>query len=194
MSIIKDLKILIIWTEFEKELIIKKFNLKEKDKIDDIEVFAWESNIVFSSYPKDFNFKDFFKKLKEKYYFEKIIDISSCEIYSNSDLKKWDVVLANTFLSLDNKKWLFLDNIVWDNYDLVKFWLILNGICTSLKPNEHLEEKQNYSDIIDNSSYFILNDFLKIKDQEEIIFLKYIFDENDKNLENILNILEFIIK
>lgn len=187
-------KILIIWNHFEKNFIVKKFNLKQNDKIEDIDIFKWDWNILFSTYPKDFDFKKFFIDLKEHYFFEKIIDVSSCQPYSNSDLKKGDIVLANTFLSLDNKKWLFLDNIIWDNYDLVKFWLTLNGICTTLKPEQEIEDSSYYSDIVDNSSYFILKDFLEIKENEEIVFLRYISDEDDKDLENLLNILEFIIK
>lgn len=44
-----------------------------------------------------------------------------------------DIVIPNTFIGLqDENKAFFVDSVVWENYDLVKFGLILNGICLSV--------------------------------------------------------------
>ena len=135
----------------EAELIIKKFNLKETKSLRNIKIFEWtrswddwEENLVLvlwwiwkiqaaiaTTY------------LLENYSVDKIINIWIAGNLTGNDLKVWDVLLPNTFIQQDMylpfewshldyaKKPIFLEYAIWENYDLQKFWLILNWVCVT---------------------------------------------------------------
>ena len=135
----------------EAELIIKKFNLKETKSLKNIKIFEWtrswddwEENLVLvlwwiwkiqaaiaTTY------------LLENYSVDKIINIWIAGNLTGNDLKVWDVLLPNTFIQQDMylpfewshldyaKKPIFLEYAIWENYDLQKFWLILNWVCVT---------------------------------------------------------------
>ena len=130
----------------EADLIIKKFGLKETKSLKNIKIFEWtrswddwEENLVLvlwwiwkiqaaiaTTY------------LLENYSVDKIINIWIAGNLTGNDLKVWDVLLPNTFIQQDMylpfewshldyaKKPIFLEYAIWENYDLQKFWLILN--------------------------------------------------------------------
>ena len=76
------------------------------------------------------------------------------------DINLWDIMIPNTFINEENEV-VFLEYLVEKNYDLKNFWLLLNGICLSLKEEikneDELEEIiEKYSaEIFDNESFFI---------------------------------------
>ncbi len=91
---------------------------------------------------------------------EKIILADSADILSNSELQKWDIIVPNTFIS---KNWntIFLENTVWKDYDLKKFWLILNGICADKKD----QSKEFQADIENKWIY----NYLTLLKKEELL-------------------------
>lgn len=185
-----------------KEKLVSNLNLKLKEENSQVHVYNWykeETEIALIYY----NIWD--EKLISSYIKEnfieviKIINVWEANILSDVDLKFGDIILPNAFINEENE-WIFIDYATWKNYDLNKFWLILNGICLSLNKKEN--EKINLTDIIekyspdiiDYESFYILKE-LKNKDfWDKIVWIKLVVsdneDENKNNLENLINITE----
>ncbi len=151
---LRQTKAIITAMQEEADLIIKKFNLKEKkdEKIPkNIKIFEWErenydektiDNIVLvlsgiwkiaSTFATTYLF--------ENYKIDKLINIWIAGNLDNWDLRVGDVLLPNTFIQHDlylpfewehldyAKKPIFLDYAIWENYDFKKFGLLLNWVC-----------------------------------------------------------------
>ena len=119
----------------------------------------------------------------------------------NFELKAGDIVIPNTFTTLNNEDdAFFIDSVIWENYDLLKFWLILNGICLSVwnKKIEDLEELKEdfYADIIDVNSYDLIEKNTKLNNDSIFSAIKIVVWEEDELLDeyyiNALNILDLI--
>ena len=113
--------------------------------------------------------------IKNKYIIiDKIIVSNNATVLSNWELKSWDIVVPNTFISnLWETK--FLDNTIWKDYDMNNFGLMLSGIASEKSENENEFE----ADIkIEN-----IFTYLKSLDSEELlektIVVSQISEEND---------------
>lgn len=215
----------------EAELIIKKFNLKETKSLRNIKIFEWtrswddwEENLVLvlwwiwkiqaaiaTTY------------LLENYSVDKIINIWIAGNLTGNDLKVWDVLLPNTFIQQDMylpfewshldyaKKPIFLEYAIWENYDLQKFWLILNWVCVTGDEFVDKEERISklrvdfWADICEMEAFSILSVAREYNMLDKCIVIKAISDWADNeakeahmnNLEfamnNSISILEFIL-
>lgn len=215
----------------EAELIIKKFNLKETKSLRNIKIFEWtrswddwEENLVLvlwwiwkiqaaiaTTY------------LLENYSVDKIINIWIAGNLTGNDLKVWDVLLPNTFIQQDMylpfewshldyaKKPIFLEYAIWENYDLQKFWLILNWVCVTGDEFVDKEERISklrvdfWADICEMEAFSILSVAREYNILDKCIVIKAISDWADNeakeahmnNLEfamnNSISILEFIL-
>lgn len=215
----------------EAELIIKKFNLKETKSLKNIKIFEWtrswddwEENLVLvlwwiwkiqaaiaTTY------------LLENYSIDKIINIWIAGNLTGNDLKVWDVLLPNTFIQQDMylpfewshldyaKKPIFLEYAIWENYDLQKFWLILNWVCVTGDEFVDKEERISklrvdfWADICEMEAFSILSVAREYNMLDKCIVIKAISDWADNeakeahmnNLEfamnNSISILEFIL-
>ena len=120
----------------------------------------------------------------ENYQIDNVTIAWKADIVSNIDLKHEDVILPNTFL-----KWwenpIFLDNTIWENYDLKVFWLVLNWVCDSdLENNKDID----FVDISDNKTYDILR-YLHTNNLElleKTIVLKIVW--NYEKVDNLYNV------
>ena len=215
----------------EAELIIKKFDLKETKSLKNIKILEWtrswddwEENLVLvlwwiwkiqaaiaTTY------------LLENYSVDKIINIWIAGNLTGNDLKVWDVLLPNTFIQQDMylpfewshldyaKKPIFLEYAIWENYDLQKFWLILNWVCVTGDEFVDKEERISklrvdfWADICEMEAFSILSVAREYNMLDKCIVIKAISDWADNeakeahmnNLEfamnNSISILEFIL-
>ena len=215
----------------ESELIIKKFNLKETKSLKNIKIFEWtrswddwEENLVLvlwwiwkiqaaiaTTY------------LLENYSVDKIINIWIAGNLTGNDLKVWDVLLPNTFIQQDMylpfewehldyaKKPIFLEYAIWENYDLQKFWLILNWVCVTGDEFVDKEERISklrvdfWADICEMEAFAILTTAREYGILDKCIVIKAISDWADNEakdahmnnlefaMENSIAILEFVL-
>ena len=215
----------------EAELIIKKFNLKETKSLKNIKIFEWtrswddwEENLVLvlwwiwkiqaaiaTTY------------LLENYSVDKIINIWIAGNLTGNDLKVWDVLLPNTFIQQDMylpfewshldyaKKPIFLEYAIWENYDLQKFWLILNWVCATwdefVDNRDRMLELRNdfWADICEMEAFAILTTAREYGILDKCIVIKAISDWADNEakdahmnnlefaMENSIAILEFVL-
>lgn len=215
----------------EADLIIKKFDLKETKSLKNIKIFEWtrvwddwEENIVLvlwwiwkiqaaiaTTY------------LLENYSVDKLINIWIAWNLTGNDLKVWDVILPNTFVQQDMylpfewehldyaKKPIFLEYAIWENYDLQKFWLILNWVCATwdefVDNRDRMLELRNdfWADICEMEAFAILTIAREYGILDKCIVIKAISDWADNEakdahmnnlefaMENSIAILEFVL-
>jgi len=172
----------------EADLIIKKYNLKEakNEKLPNtLKIFEWEKkNYEEDSVDKIVLILSGIGKIQatlattyllENYNIDKLINIWIAGNLTNQDVRVWDVFLPNTFIQHDiylpfewehldyAKKPIFLDYAIWENFDLKKFWLILNWVCLTWdqfiddeKKAQELREKY-LADIVEMEAFAVLS-------------------------------------
>lgn len=188
------------------EIAIAKYNLQKINNENDLDIF--EANIKNETETEKIIFINIIKNLdlvfthiEENYIYDKIINIDESKVFMNFELKTGDIVIPNTFTTLNNEnKAFFVDSVIWENYDLLKFWLVLNGICLSVwnKKIEDLEELKEdfYADIIDVNSYDLIEKNTKLNNDSIFSAIKIVVWEEDELLDeyyiNALNILDLI--
>ncbi len=168
-----------IFLEFCKSLDIKDIKTSEEiiiaSKIRENSDWEEESLIIV-------HWKDILKTIefiKNKYILiEKIVICNNAEIFSNSELKSWDVVIPNTFIS---KTWetIFLNNTtIWKDYDLNSFWLMLSWIASE----KEWEENEFEADIKLQNIFNYLTVLKSEELLEKTIVVSQIWEENYINL------------
>lgn len=188
------------------EIAIAKYNLEKINNENDIILYSSfvlnedeKEKIVFIKIEKNIDL--IFSHLEENYIYGQIINIDDAKIFMNFELKSWDIVIPNTFTSLSNEnKAFFAQSVVWENYDLLKFWLVLNGICLSVwnKKIDDLEEinEDFYADIIDVNSYDLFEKNTKLNNDSIFSAIKIVIWDNEEFLDeyyiNALNVLDLI--
>lgn len=210
----------------EADLIIKKYDLKKvnSSKIPNlIEIYEWErKNITEECTDKIVLVLSWIWKigatlattyLFENYDINKLINVWIAGNLDNSwDIKIWDVFIPNTFIQHDiylpfdwehlnyAKEAIFLDYAIWENYDLNKFGLIMNGICLTWDQfidDEEIKEdlRDNLSwDLVDMEAFAILSVAKSYWFLDKCIVIKAVSDWAESNSkENCLNNLEFAI-
>ncbi len=188
------------------EIAIAKYTLEKINNENDILIYSafvlnWEEKerIVFIKVEKNIDLV--FLHIEENYIYDKIINIDDSKIFMNFELKSWDIVIPNTFTSLSSEnKAFFAQNVVWENYDLLKFWLVLNGICLSVW-NKKVDDLENlnedfYADIIDVNSYDLFEKNTSLKNDSIFSAIKIVVWEDDEYIDeyyiNALNVLDLI--
>ena len=231
MTTVKLTKAIITAMKEEAEIIIKKFDLKETNKLKNIKIFEgkrvgdeWEENIILVlAWIGKIQASIATTYLLENYSVDKIINIWIAGNVSGTDLKIWDVVLPNTFIQHDiylpfewehldyAKKPIFLEYAVWENYDLQKFWLILNWVCVTWDEFIDNEEKISdlrinfWADVCEMEAFAILSVAREYDMLDKCIVIKAVSDGADNEakeahmtnldfaMENSVSILDFIL-
>lgn len=214
-------KLVITAMQEEADLIIKRFNLKEKEKRNTITIYEWtrewdewtENIILVLSWIWKIQATIAMTHMLENYRFDKIINIWIAWNLNNPDAKIWDVFLPNTFIQHDMylpfewdhldyaKKPIFLENSIWESYDLNNFWLILNWVCLTwdqfIDDSEKVIELKNKfsADICEMEAYAILSVARQYHQLEKCIVIKAISDWADNEaIDSHMNNLEFAMK
>lgn len=231
MTTVKLTKAIITAMKEEAEIIIKKFDLKETNKLKNIKIFEGkrvgddgEENIILVlAWIGKIQASIATTYLLENYSVDKIINIWIAGNISGTDLKIWDVVLPNTFIQHDiylpfewehldyAKKPIFLEYAVWENYDLQKFWLMLNWVCVTWDEFIDNEEKildlriNFWADVCEMEAFAILSVAREYDMLDKCIVIKAVSDGADNEakeahmtnldfaMENSVSILDFIL-
>jgi len=124
--------------------------------------------------------------LENKYiYVEKYIFVWIAEILSNKELLYKDIIIPNTFIWKQNKTY-FLDSIIWKDYDMKRFWLILNWICA-----ESSSEKLEFQADIKSQKVFKYLEIFSKKDLLEKFIV--IFQVGEGDFENLVAITDMVV-
>lgn len=198
-----DNKLIFTTNENIKNFVISKFNLK-KENIDWYEIYLWKretenetDNLIFVfSKVEDIDVTVAF--IKEKYLIFKYLLLWASYIIRNQDIEVWDIMVPNSFIDENGNNPIFLDYAVWENFDLNKFWLILNWVCSDRNDyTDIINSDESYFDIVDNNSYKFLKNLTK-QDLETAVNIRICIEseenlENNYFLENLLNIVDVMI-
>jgi len=211
-------KVIVTAMQEEADLIIKRFELKKVEKKNNIIIYEWDRK------SNDWNDKIILvlagiwkiqaaiamTYVLENYSPDKIINIWIAGNLGNTDAKIGDVFLPNAFIQHDiylpfewnhldyAKKWIFLEYAIWENYDLDKFWLVLNGICLTWDQFIDDEEKvlklreEYWADLCDMEAFAILSVARQYDMLDKCVVIKAISDwANNEAIWAHMNNLEF---
>ena len=195
---------IILTTENEvKDFLINRLSLVEKNIENNLSIYTWinknsseKENLILIKYEisQEVNVNNY---IMNNYDPLKIIIIWTSHIIDSLDLKDGDIMLPNTIINSKNEA-IFLEYAPWENFDLNKFWLLLNWICLTtnnqISSLEELKEiKENNSpDIIDEDSFYILEKLSKNNLIDKLVLIKIIW-KNQDNIQNWVDILELIL-
>ena len=209
----------------EADIIIEKYNLKEIEEKSipmGVKIFEgtrssvddWDEKIVLllagiwkvaATMATTYLF--------ENYDVFKLINIGIAWNISDDDIKVWDVFIPNTFIKHDLhlpfdgdhldyiKKPIFLESSVWENYDLQKFGLILNGVCLTGsqfiddKEKQKLLREEHAWDIVEMEAFAILFVARAYGKLDKCIVIKAVSDWADNEAKGAhMDNLEFAMK
>lgn len=214
-------KVIITTMKEEADLIIEKFELKEVKSLANIKIFEWnrevnewkEKIVLALAWIWKIQASIATTYILENYIVDKIINIWIAWNLNNSDAKIWDVFLPNTFVQHDMylpfewshldyaKKAIFIEYAVWENFDLKKFWLILNWVCLTWDQFIDDEEKvkilrEDYSaDICEMEAFSILSVAREYNVLDKCVVIKAISDwANNEAIDTHMDNLEFAMK
>ncbi len=133
--------------------------------------------------------------IKEKYILiEKIILANSAKILSNWELQEWDVIVPNTFISnhpqsllpKEGGNTIFLENTIWEDYDLKKFGLILSWVCADIpllnKEGLGVVSEEFQADIVSEWIYSYLSFLEKEELLSKVTVILQVWEDNYTNL------------
>lgn len=205
----KETKWIIVAMKEEAELIIKKFNLKEEKKLQNIIIYKWdildkeEEIVLILCWIWKIQASIATTYLIENYAnLKQIINIWIAGNLTNNDTKIWDVFLPNTFLQHDMylpfewehlnyaKKPIFLEYAIWENFDLKKFGLILNWVCVTWdefvdNPEKIWELREEFwADICEMEAFAILSVAREYNMLDKCIVIKAISDWADNEAKD----------
>lgn len=215
----------------EAELIINKYELKEVKKFQNIKIYEGsresedgkEKLVLAVSGIGKIQSAIGATYLFENYDIFKFINIWIAGCVRNSDAKVGDVFLPHTFICHDTylpfdgahldyfKKPIFIDYAIGEDYDLQKFWLILNGICVTgdqfIDDSEKVSElREKYgADVCEMEAFSVLSVAREYDALDKCIVIKAISDladgsasvDQENNLvvamENSISVLDFVL-
>lgn len=198
-------KAIITTDEHQAKAIIEKYSLT---KILDqwFEVFEWtrlsddreeEKIVLLFSHVWIEDITKWLDYLFENFDIFKFVNVWTAKAFHIIEAEVWDIFIPNTFLDLKEADPIFLNYAVWENYDLTKFWLILNWICLTMDDINNKENLWNdfVADIVDSEAYEILKIAKKEDKLDNCIVLKVLIDEkgNDTAINNSIQILDFVL-
>ena len=118
----------------------------------------------------------------------RIIYISIWKLHISSHIQTWDIMLPNTFLSKKSWEALYVEYAVGENFDLEKFVLHLDGVCTDVFG----EVSEEYDGDIEEADVFDFLSFLEsqgLKDKAVVILGT---DESKESYERIWAIVDMM--
>lgn len=215
----------------EADLIIEKYNLKETKKLKNITIFEWDRDgeewpehlILVLAWIWKIQAAIATTYLLENYMVEKIVNIWIAWNLDNTDVRVWDVFIPNTFIQHDMylpfegshldyaKKAIFLENNIWENYDLTKFGLLLNWVCLTWDQFIDNEEKvaqlreTYWADLCEMEAFAILSVAREYEMLEKCVVIKAVSDWADSEakdahmdnlkfaMENSISVLEIVL-
>jgi len=189
----KEIKIIFTSEKSIKDKILEINSLQEKYKEDWFVVYEWfrelykdEEDIVLVYFN---DFSNSLQYIKENYNIFKIIIASIWNKTWNLDIKSWDVIIPNTFISKSDENPIFTTYAVWESYDLTKFWLILSWLCISWEVNN-----EDSFDISEDNIYSILKEIQNQNLLEKTIPLLWVKLEKDYDVvDNLESIIELVL-
>ena len=211
-------KVIITAMKEEADQIIKRFWLKEVNKKKNIVIYEWKREsedwndkiVLVLSWIWKIQSTMAITYILENYSPDKIVNIWIAWNLNNTDSKIGDVFLPNSFIQHDiylpfewehldyAKKAIFLDYAVWENYNLEKFWLVLNWVCLTWDQFIDDEEKvkqlrEEYSaDICEMEAFAILSVAKEYDMLDKCVVIKAISDWADSDAKDAhMNNLEF---
>jgi nucleoside phosphorylase len=201
----------------EAELIIEKYNLQETKHIWAMKIYegkrknteSEEENIILvlcgvwkihTAFATTYLF--------ENYLFEKILNIWVVWNLRPDMIEIWDVLIPNTFMQhdvyipdfIDSMSYLrdpiFTEYAVWEDYDLEKFNLHLNGICVTWDQfidNNDLKNELvdvHSADIVDMEAYSFLTIVKNYDALDKTVVIKSVSDwaNNDAAQDHVANL------
>ncbi|NDK07744.1 hypothetical protein EOM39_00690 [Candidatus Gracilibacteria bacterium] len=198
-----DNKVIFTTNSIIKDTLISKFSLK-KEITTEYEIYSGkrESDDSIDSiiivYCKIEKLKETVFYVKENYIIQKFILLGSSFIARNQDIETGDIMIPNSFIDENGDNPIFLEYAVGENFDLNKFGLILNGVCSDkVKDTEIINSDESYFDIFDHDSYNFLKCLTKEDLELAVVIRVCIKDESDIEnnyfIENLLNIVDVMI-
>lgn len=182
-----------------KELLIQRLWLEFLDEVNGLEILennSKEFKTVFIDIQNE-KIDKAFEYIKDNYEPIKIINIENSIQIDVLDLKDGDIMMPHTFINTDWEG-IFITQTIDKNYDLNKFWLIMNGICLSkndnIKDNEELLEiKEKISpDIMDKNGFEIADKSKKLELIDKTQIIRIIWDDIEYKTNGV-DILELSI-
>lgn len=205
----------------EADLVVKRFNLKVTKTLNNIKIFEWireigwekENIVLILCWIWKVQAAIATTYLFENYDIVKLINIWIAWNLVWEDVKIWDVFVPNTFIQHDiylpfewehldyAKKPIFNEYAVNQNYDLKKFWLILNWICVTWDQFIDDEEKikalhnEYNADLVEMEAFSVLSVAREYDALDKCVVIKAISDwaNNDAITEHMDN-LEFAME
>lgn len=171
-----------IFLEFCKALDIKNIKTNENIIIWEKERtnWEWEEESLIIVHGKDIEKTVLFVK-STFIYIEKIILANSAKILSNWELQEWDVIIPNTFTS-NTGKTIFVENLIWEDYDLNSFWLVLNWMCAERQESNNEVKEEFLADVDSENIFGYLQSLQSEELLEQTIVTLQIWEENYTNL------------
>lgn len=189
------------------ERIIKHYNLKSDFSSLEFNLFRTEDDdncdewIMLILINNSF-IREWIEYIFDNFSISNINIINITKKYYNFDYNMWDIIIPNTFVSCHNIKPIFLEPNIWENYNLEKFWLILNWICYSLNSDEQLDNKldekniKDSVDLVDMNSYSILEQINDIDNMVNVSVLEVVSWKELKDwciIDNLFLVLDLTI-
>jgi len=189
----KEIKVILTQNNEIKEKIIENNYFEEKENNAEFtvyegfrELYKEEEKLILVDFN---NISEALKYIKENYDVFKIIIASIWDKTWNLDIKSWDVIVPNTFISKKEDNPIFIEYAVWENYDLTKFWLVLSWLCISWEVNNEdsfdISEDNIYSTLKEINSQELLNKTTAI--------MWISFEKGDDACNNTVNIIELVL-
>ena len=215
----------------EADLIIKKFDLKLVKELKNISIYEWERESEEWKEKLVLAVSGIWKTqstiatthLCENYIIDKLVNIWIAWNLWDDDVKVWDVFMPNTFIQHDMylpfdgphldyaKKPIFLEYAIWENYDLTKFWLILNWVCLTWDQFIDDDKKVNElrlkfgADLCEMEAFSVLSVAREYDILDKCVVIKAVSDGADSDakdahmdnlvfaMENSIAVLDFIL-
>lgn len=192
-------KVIFSSNENISQRLIKNLELIQKENNQDYEIYVkmwWEFHTILIN-QKSSEIEKSIEFVFSNFEVVNFYNIWTSLSIDSLDLQFWDVIVPNTIIN-KNDDVIFIESFTDKNYDLNKFWLVLNGICLTLDKkiqdeDELLDIKNDYNcDIFDFEAYNIWKLVEKLNKETKFGVVKIIWEDED-TFWNVVDILEFFM-
>lgn len=192
-------KVIFSSNENISQRLIKNLELVQKENNQDYEIYVkmwWEFHTILIN-QKSSEIEKSIEFVFSNFEVVNFYNIWTSLSIDSLDLQFWDVIVPNTIIN-KNDEAIFIESFTDKNYDLNKFWLVLNGICLTLDKkiqdeDELLDIKNDYNcDIFDFEAYNIWKLVEKLNKETKFGVVKIIWEDED-TFWNVVDILEFFM-
>ena len=135
------------------------------------------------------NIEKALKVIAKEYDIFKVLFLWWAKNLGNLDIDDGDIIIPNTFISKQWEGTIFVDYAIWENYDLEKFKIILNGICSGVVP-ENIDDF--YSDVQNQEVFWILQSLEKNDCLKKSVVALVVWEVDNQD-ENILHVADLIL-